>query len=258
MGGFYMASSNVGRFVWHEHLSKDPKAAIAFYTEVIGWKTQPFGDSGYTMWVSSQGPLGGTMKFPPEAEKAETSPLWMGHVQVDDVDETAARAKKLGGKVYKEPTDIPEVGRFAVIADPQGATFSIFQPKDAMALHDESKEGEFSWSELITSDPDAALKFYSELFGWKQLKETDMGTGGTYVIFGLGDKQLGGVMKQPKGMPTPPTWVYFTETRDLEGAIGRASGRGATVMIGPMEVPGGRVAELMDPQGALFALHEAA
>jgi predicted enzyme related to lactoylglutathione lyase len=253
-----MASSNVGRFVWHEHLSKDPKAAIAFYTEVIGWKTQPFGDGGYTMWVSSQGPLGGTMKFPPEAEKAETAPLWMGHVQVDNVDETAARTKQLGGKVHKEPTDIPGVGRFAVVADPQGATFSIFQPKDPMTLHDESKEGEFSWSELITTAPDTALKFYSELFGWKKLKEIDMGTAGTYVIFGLGDKQLGGVMKQPKGMPTPPTWVYFTETRDLEGAIGRARGRGATVMIEPMEVPGGRVAELMDPQGALFALHEAA
>lgn len=253
-----MASSNVGRFVWHEHLSRDPKAAIAFYTEVIGWKTQPFGDSDYTMWVSDQGPLGGTMKFPPEGQKAEAPPTWMGHVQVDNVDETATLAKKLGGKVHKEPTDIPEVGRFAVIADPQGATFSVFQPNDPMALHDESKEGEFCWSELITSDPEAALKFYSRLFGWKKIKEMDTGLTGPYVIFGIGEKQLGGVVKQPKGLPTPPTWVYFTETRDLEGAVGRASGRGATVMIEPMQVPGGRVAELMDPQGALFALHQAA
>jgi predicted enzyme related to lactoylglutathione lyase len=254
-----MANSNVGRFVWYEHLSKDPKAAIAFYTDVIGWKTQPFsGNADYTMWVSKQGPLGGSMKFPEEATKAHTAPLWMGHVQVDDVDKSTARAKELGGKVHKEPTDIPGVGRFAVIADRQGATFSIFQPKDAMKLHDETKEGEFCWSELITNDPDDALEFYSGLFGWDKMKEVDMGTSGTYVIFGLGGKQLGGVMKQPKGMPTPPTWVYFTETKNLEAAVGRASGKGATVTVEPMQVPGGRVAELMDPQGALFALHEAA
>lgn len=253
-----MANSNVGRFVWHEHLTKDPKAAVDFYTSVIGWKTQPFGDGGdYTMWVGSQGPLGGTMKLPDEAEKMGTPPQWMGHVQVDDVDATAKRASTLGGKVYKAPSDIPAVGRFAVIGDPQGATISIFKPNGSMTLHDDTKEGEFCWNELVTSDQKAAFAFYSELFGWKRMSEMDMGNMGTYVIFGVNEKQLGGIMKQPKGMPMPPMWIYYAETSDLESAIGRARGKGATVMNGPMEVPGGRIAQLMDPQGAMFALHEA-
>src|ERR1041385_3048930 len=98
-GGPTMANASVGSFVWHEHLTKDPKAAIAFYKDVVGWTTQPFGDGGeYTMWVGSQGPLGGTMKLPEEAAKMGTPPHWMGHVQVEDVDASASRVKKLGGK----------------------------------------------------------------------------------------------------------------------------------------------------------------
>src|SRR5258708_39658384 len=98
-----MANANNGHFVWHEHLTKDPKAAIAFYTEVIGWKTQPFAEGGdYVMWVGSQGPLGGVMKLPDEAAKMGTPPNWMGNVQGDSVGATAALTKKLGGECYKE------------------------------------------------------------------------------------------------------------------------------------------------------------
>jgi predicted enzyme related to lactoylglutathione lyase len=255
-----MANSNVGRFVWHDHLTRNPKAAIAFYTEVLGWKTQPYGaGDAYTMWVGSQGPLGGTMGLSEEQRKTGLAPYWMGHVQVENVDRTAEQAAKLGGKIEKEPTDIPAVGRFAVIADPQKATLSIFTPKDAMKLHDDTKEGEFCWAELMTSNQGAALEFYSQLFGWKKTSEIDMGERvGAYVAFGIGTKQIGGIMNQPKGMPFPPMWVYYVQTADLEAALGRASGHGGTVMNGPMEVPGGRIAQLMDPEGAMFALHESA
>ena len=253
-----MAHANNGHFVWHEHLTKDPKAAIAFYTEVVGWKTQPFAEGGdYIMWVGSQGPLGGVMKLPDEAAKMGTPPHWMAHVHVADVDGTAALAKKLGGKVHKEPTDIPTVGRFAVIADPQGAFLSVFKANSTMMLHDVSKEGEFCWNELVTSDSAAAFKFYSELFGWKLLQDMDMGPMGTYRIYGVGDKQLGGMMTTPKGAPMPPMWGYYIETSDLDAAIGRATKRAAKIMNGPMEVPGGgRIAQLTDPQGAAFALHQ--
>jgi predicted enzyme related to lactoylglutathione lyase len=253
-----MANSNVGRFVWHEHLTKNPKAAIAFYSDVVGWKAEPFGQE-YMMWVGSQGPLGGTMKMADESAKNGALPHWMGHVQVDDVDATVDRAKKLAAKVVRDPTDIPTVGRFAVITDPRGAEISLFKPNRDMAPHDMTKEGEFCWNELMTSDPAGAFKFYSELFGWKKMAELDMGERvGTYLIFGLGETQLGGIMKQPAGMPMPPMWVYYTETKDLENAIGRATGKGGTVMNGPVEVPGGRIAQLMDPEGAMFALHQAA
>jgi predicted enzyme related to lactoylglutathione lyase len=106
-----MASANQGLFVWYEHLTRDPQAAIAFYSEVIGWKTQPFGDGGdYIMWVGGQGPLGGVMRLPEEAAKMGAPPHWMAHVEVESADATAALVKRSGGKVYKEPTDIPTVG----------------------------------------------------------------------------------------------------------------------------------------------------
>ena len=247
-----------GQFVWYELLTEDPKTAIAFYADVVGWKTQPFGENGdYTMWVGSQGPLGGVMKLPEEAKKMGAPPNWMSHVQVKDVDSTAALAGKLGGRVYKEPTDIPTIGRFAVIADPQGAAIMIFKPTRAMELHDQSKQGEFCWRELLTSDSAAASTFYSEIFGWKILQEMDMGPMGIYRIFGLGERRLGGMMTTPKDSPMPPMWLYYTETSDLDAAIGRATQRGAKIMNGPMDVPGGgRIAQLTDPQGAAFALHQ--
>ena len=105
---------------------------------------------------------------------------------------------------------------------------------------------------------EAAFKFYAEIFGWKTLQEMDMGPMGTYRIYGVGDKQLGGMMTTPKGAPMPPMWLYYTETSDLDAAIARATRRGAKVMNGPLDVPtGGRIAQLIDPQGAAFALHQA-
>ncbi len=253
-----MADSKIGTFVWYEHLTDDPKAAIAFYTEVVGWKTQPFGTGDdYTMWVGSQGPLGGNMKLPDQAKKMGAPPHWIGNVRVESVDATATLATKLGGKIYKEASDIPDVGRFAVIADPQGAALSIFQPKAAMEAHDATKEGEFCWRELMTSDRVSAFKFYSELFGWKSIQEMDTGPMGIYQVFGMGDEGIGGMMTIPKGAPMPTAWLYYAETKDLDAAIARATKRGAKVMNGPMDIPGGaRIAQLMDPQGAAFALHE--
>src|SRR5262249_17115511 len=140
-------------------------------------------------WVGSQGALGGVMELPAEAAKMGAPPHWIGNVQVDDVDATVVQVTKLGGKVHKAPSDIPTVGRFAVIADPQGGAVSVFKPNNPMTLHDVTKEGEFCWNELMTSDSAAAWKFYSEIFGWKSIQEMDMGAMGTYRVFGFGDKQ---------------------------------------------------------------------
>ena len=251
-----MANANNGLFVWFELLTRDPKAAIAFYSEVVGWKTQPFGEDGYTMWVGSQGPLGGVMQLPAEAAKMGAPPHWLASVQVENVDATVTLAKKLGGKVYMEAFDIPTVGRYAVLGDPQGPSISVFTPGGAMPPHDTSKEGEFCWNELVTSDSVAAFSFYSALFGWKVLQEMDMGPMGTYRIYGVGETRLGGMMTSPKSGGPPPMWLHYLEISDLDAALARATKRGAKVMNGPMDVPGGgRVVALQDPQGAGFALH---
>jgi predicted enzyme related to lactoylglutathione lyase len=238
-------------------MTKDSKAAIAFYGEVVGWKTQPFAEGNdYMMWVGSQGPLGGVMKLPAEAAKMGVPPHWTANVIVANVDATVAQVKKLGGKVRHEPEDIPTVGRFAVITDPQGAAIAVFTAAGKMEAHDVTKEGEICWNELLTSDSAAAVSFYTEVFGWKILQEMDMGPMGKYRIFGIGDKQLGGMMTLPPGNPFPPAWLYYVETSNIDNAIARATKQGAKVMNGPMDVPGGRAAQLMDPQGAAFGLHQ--
>src|SRR5258708_24313678 len=104
-----MSDSIVGRFVWHELLTTDPQAALPFYSDVVGWKTQPWESGEYTMWVGGEGPLGGTMKLPDEARKMGAPPHWTSNVAVADVDATVAQARKLGGRVYVEPNDIPQV-----------------------------------------------------------------------------------------------------------------------------------------------------
>jgi predicted enzyme related to lactoylglutathione lyase len=252
-----MASVKKGQFVWYEDMTKDPRGAIAFYSDVVGWKTEPFQGSDYTMWVGKQGPLGGVMKHSDEAAGKGAPASWIAHVQVDDVDAAAARARQLGGRVYKEPTDLPSVGRFAVIADPQGAALAVFAPASDMPLHDVSEEGEFCWNELVTSDSSAAFKFYSALFGWRILEEMDMGPMGTYRIFGIGDRRLGGIMTAPKEQAASPAWLFYAETGDLDAALRRATTKGAKVLNGPMEIPGGaRIVAFQDPQGAAFALHQ--
>ncbi|HVV85913.1 MAG TPA: VOC family protein [Kofleriaceae bacterium] len=251
-------ASNDGRFVWHEHLTPDPKASIAFYTEVVGWKTEAFGDGGYQMWASAQGPMGGVMALPDEAIKAGGRASWMGHVQVADVDATTARAEKLGGKVCNPPTDIPTVGRFAVVADPQGATISLFKPGGPMPLHDVNQPGEICWNELVTSNREAAIAFYGELLGWKIFDHMDMGPMGKYSIYGVGDVQVGGIMDTPPGAGFPPTWFFYAATSDLDAAASRVKAAGGSIMHGPSDVPGGRIVQLMDPLGAAFALHQQA
>jgi uncharacterized protein len=251
-----MTNAQPGNFVWYDLLTKDPNAAKGFYGEVVGWKTEQFGDSHYSMWVGSQGPLGGVMKLPDDVAKQGVPPHWMANVCVANVDETVKKVKELGGKVMKEAEDIATVGRFAVVTDPQGGAISLFSPKTEMKLHDLEKEGEFCWNELMTTDLEGAFSFYEKVFGWTKIQDMDMGPMGTYRIFGLGDKQLGGMMKKPDNAPMPTSWTYYAQVADVEAAVARATKQGAKVLNGPMDVPGGgRVAICMDPQGAAFALH---
>jgi hypothetical protein len=209
------------------------------------------------MWIGSQGALGGVMTLPEEAQKMGTPPHWMAHVEVDDVEASVAKVKQLGGKVHVPPTDVPTVGRFSVIADPQGASLSLFTPSQKMEGHDISKEGEFTWNELLTTDRESAFKFYSALFGWEKKSDVDMGPIGKYLVYGQGEKQYGGMFTKTADMTMPPSWIYYIHMNDLDAAVSRATSNRGKLMHGPMEVPGGdRIAQLTDPQGAFFALHE--
>lgn len=254
--------SDPGRFVWYELLTSDPAAAQAFYADVVGWRPEATTADGapYTMFVGPQGPVGGVTALPAAAQQLGASPYWQANVEVADVDATVALVEQLGGKVYLRET-VPDIGRFAVIADPQGAVLAVFTPATAMPSHDARQPGEIGWHELYTTDNHAALAFYQRVAGWESKGSVDLGPMGAYLLWGRGAAQLGGMMTMPPGMttpdgrPVPPSWMYYVVVADLDAALARATARGARVINGPMPVPGGqRVVLLLDPQGAAFAL----
>src|SRR5512138_2009409 len=159
-----------GRFAWHDLMTTDPEAAKKFYSAVIGWGTQEWTGSSqpYTMWMAGDAMVGGIMELPEEARKMGAPPHWLTYLETQDIDETYALATKLGARTYVPPTDIPTVGRFAVLADPQGATFALFTPlpSERPPMKDLDREGAFSWHELMTTNQTDAWTFYEELFGW--------------------------------------------------------------------------------------------
>jgi uncharacterized protein len=246
-----------GRFVWHELMTTDPQAAGAFYSKVLPWKTQPSGMPDYTLWVSGKTQTGGLMAQPESARQSGAPPSWLVYIGTPDVDATAAAAERLGGKVLKSPMDIPGVGRFAVLADPQGAAFAVFKP-GGTPPPDGAPSTDFSWHELATSDQHAALSFYSELFGWSRGPTHDMGPAGTYQLIEHGGAQVGGAYKLMDASK-PPHWLTYIQVTSVDKAAAAAKAAGGRVTQGPMEVPGGsRIAQILDPQGGAFAVHEPA
>ncbi|WP_224361562.1 VOC family protein [Hyalangium versicolor] len=246
-----------GRFVWYDLMTTDAAAAKAFYTEIIGWKTQRWEQAGYEMWAVGEQTVGGMMALPDEAKKMGARPHWLAYIETDDVDATVKKAEQLGGKVHHPPTDIPTVGRFATLADPQGASFAVFKPTES-GPDAPQKAGFFSWHELYTTDYKAAWKFYSELFGWKNTRSMDMGEDmGEYWMYGLDSQNsMGGMSNVAKQQNTPPYWLYYVTVDDIDATVARIQKRGGKLLNGPMEVPGGdRIAQCMDPQGAMFAVH---
>ena len=245
-----------GRFVWHELMTTDPQAAGAFYSKVLPWKTQPSGMPDYTLWVAGKTQTGGLMAQPESARQAGAPPSWLVYIGTPDVDATAAAAERLGGRVIKAPADIPNVGRFAVLSDPQGATFAVFTPGSMPAGG--APPSHFSWHELATSDQQGALAFYSELFGWVRGPAHDMGPAGTYQLIEHGGTQVGGLYKLMDASK-PPHWLTYIQVASVDKAAAAAKAAGGRVTQGPMEVPGGsRIAQIVDPQGGAFAVHELA
>jgi predicted enzyme related to lactoylglutathione lyase len=250
-----------GQFVWYDLMTTDPEAAQAFYTSVVGWGTQVWENAGmsYTMWTAGDTPIGGIMKLPDEAVAGGARPHWVGYVAVPDTDATVARAQELGGKVMVPPTDIPTVGRFAVIADPQGALTAPFTPQGTgPGPKLPPPVGHFSWHELATTtDSETAFAFYADLFGWQKTSAMDMGDMGVYQMFGPGGVPFGGIYKKPAEQPGPPSWLHYARVPDVNAAVEAVRQKGGQVLNGPMEVPGGdMIAMILDPQGGPSAVHE--
>jgi uncharacterized protein len=244
-----------GRFVWFDLLTTNPDATHAFYPAVTGWGTSQWnGPMSYTMWTANGAPLGGVMDLP----ETSRTPHWLAYISSPNVDESVRQAEDLGARVLVPASNVPAVGRFAILSDPQGAAFAIFTPdKDAPGHEGEAEPGEFSWHELATHDYPAAYRFYERLFGWERTSSIDMGGGAIYQMFGRNGVVLGGMFNRTPEMPGPPSWLHYVRVPNLDAAVDAVRTRGGEVVSGPMEVPGGDlIAQCVDPQGARFALHE--
>jgi uncharacterized protein len=245
-----------GNFLWYELMTTDPEAAAAFYRHVVGWGARDAAIPGlrYTLFTTETTPVAGLMALPPQASAAGARPDWIGYIGAEDVDAYAERVKQAGGHVYHGPEDIPGIGRFAIVADPQGAAFALFKGGMQDQPPAQMTPGRVGWHELHAADWEKAFTFYSGLFGWEKGDAMDMGPIGIYQLFKAGGPAIGGIFTKPPAEPAP-YWLFYFNVAAVEEAAGRVKEKGGRVINGPHQVPGGSwIIQCVDPQGAMFAL----
>ena len=252
------AIATTGNFVWHELRTTDGKGAEDFYTHVVGWQAKKFpGGMPYTLLSVGEVPTAGLMELSPDMLAGGMKPSWAGFIGVDDVDAYAKRVEQAGGKLQVAPQDIPGVGRFASVTDPQGAVFLLFKGarNDAPPPLPAGSPGTVGWNELSANDGEAAWSFYSGVFGWKEEGTMDMGAMGKYIMFNSGGPMVGGMMTRDPSKSAAPSWLYYFSVEDIEAAATKIREKSGQVYMGPHEVPGGQwIVVGQDPQGATFAV----
>jgi uncharacterized protein len=247
-----------GDFIWYELITSDPEAARRFYEDVVGWRIAPAEDMpDYRLiWAAENDGVGGVMALPPGAGATGMRPMWLGYVGVDDVDTAAAAAKAAGGAIHMAPQDIPGVGRFAFLSDPQGAMIYVMRGNSPDPSHafDQAKERHCAWNELSTTDQDGALAIYGSMFGWEKAGGMPMGELGEYSFLKSGETNLGAMMNRMKP-DVPPMWVFYFFLNGLDAAVERIKAGGGSIIQEPIEIPGGSFSLVAaDPQGAAFGL----
>jgi predicted enzyme related to lactoylglutathione lyase len=251
-------SQVLGRHVWSELMTTDPKAAESFYDKVVGWTSEPFAGSPtpYTQFKrAGDVAVAGLMERP---EGMNMPPFWSMYIAVPKLEDAVAEVKRLGGSELSGLIEVPTIGRMQMLKDPQGAAFYVIQPEPREHAADADPQvGEASWLELMTTDAPAAMTFYQQLLGWQPSEAMDMGEMGKYQMFNRGDRMIGGMMNKPPAMAqVPPFWAIYFLVPDINAAVERVKANGGTILNGPLEVPGGDwIVNGMDPQGAAFSLH---
>jgi predicted enzyme related to lactoylglutathione lyase len=238
-----------GTFSWTDLSTPDAEASKAFYGPLFGWdfKDNPIPEGGIYVMAKLGGRSAAAMY-----ESTERHPAWASYVTVDDADAITERARELGANVMSEPFDVMDFGRMAVLQDPPGAVFCVWQPGTSIGAQVVNGPGALSLNQLNTTDLDAARRFYTDLFGWRF--EDIQGGPGPYTAIHHGDNLAGGMMQLPPGQPAPPHWLVYFGSDDLDRAAEQISSAGGRVVVEKMDVPGGQILVAQDPQGATFAL----
>ncbi len=246
-----------GAFSWSELMTADPGSAVNFYGAVLGWtdNVMPMPQGDYHLQQIGKTPAAGIMALP----EPGLPTAWVHYITVDDVDAVAERAVELGGSIQVPAMDIPTVGRFCGLLDPQGAFFHVIK-YEAMSQGDDMPEmdfaksfvthGAFSWFQLQTTDPDAAAKFYGALLGWEIVEEQM--PSGPYNSIKVAGAGVGGIMAI-FAPGTPPHWGAYVTVNDADAASAAASAAGGTIIVPPTDIPKvGRFSMVQDPTGGML------
>ncbi|HEY0156922.1 MAG TPA: VOC family protein [Thermoanaerobaculia bacterium] len=237
-----------GSFCWIELATSDAAAARSFYTQLFGWTVNeiPMGEMGSYFIFQHRGRDCAAMY---EGTGEGIPPNWLSYVAVADADASAEQAKTLGGQILKEPFDVFDSGRMAVISDVQGAVFAIWQPRSHIGVGVRDEPGTLCWNELQARDVDRAKTFYTALFPWR-MKETE-----DYTEWHLGSNAVGGMMPSQAPPEVPSMWLAYFAVTDCDGVTARAESLSGEAIVPPMDIPNvGRMSVLADPQGATFAI----
>jgi predicted enzyme related to lactoylglutathione lyase len=243
---------------WADVSSPDIEAAVSFYEQLFGWEASEPGDpeetGGYRMFTRGGKAVAGA--GPTRSE--EQPPAWMTYVTVADAEAAAERAKAAGGAVVVEPMDVMTAGRMAVLADPAGAVFAVWQPREHIGAELVNEPGSMTWNELRTRDTEGAKRFYGELFGWDGMAYSEMEAYTVWTLGGNAPENGKGGMIDMDGteMPAevPPHWDVTFAVEDADQTAERAKELGGNVVFGPMDIAVGRMAGIQDPTGAMFSV----
>jgi hypothetical protein len=246
-----------GTFSWTDLSTTDQEAAKSFYTALFGWEftDMPAGEGVmYSMAFIDGRSVGAISPQPQQQREAGVPPLWNSYITVEDVDAGAARAKELGASMHAPPFDVMEAGRMAVIQDPQGAYFMLWQPKQHPGAGLVNAPGALSWNELGSPDLDGSAQFYGDLLGWTTAPME--GSDPPYLVITTADGHANGGIRPPMPPGTPPFWLVYFATADIDASVAKISELGGTVLAPSTDIGIAKIAVAADPQGAVFALYD--
>ena len=248
-----------GAFCWIELSTTDQNAAKTFYSSLFGWAIQefPMGPNDfYTMFQLEGRETAAAYTMRPEQRSQGVPPHWLIYIAVASADDAASRAGQLGGRVFAPPFDVYDVGRMAVVQDPTGAVFALWQPKRHIGTGISGVPGTLCWADLMTPDPARAKEFYSGLFGWRIITGENDPSGYLHIV--NGESFIGGIPPAKHRDPNiPPHWLVYFAVSNCDESAAKAKGLGAKTHLAPMTMENvGRWAILADPQGAVFAIFQ--
>jgi predicted enzyme related to lactoylglutathione lyase len=258
------SSDTPSDFFWYELMTPDQAGSEAFYTKVVGWTAAAMNPDShgnpYVVVSAGTRGIGGLLQLTDEMKAGGARPGWLGYIHAADVDAKVKAIIEAGGSQLLPPTEIPGVGRFAMVADPGGAAFYVMNPKPPEGMEPgpmppAGTPGTCGWRELFSTLGDkGAVDFYSAQFGWETVGEFDMGEMGIYRLWGHDGEQLGGMMNKPDNIPVS-VWNFYFTVDGIDAGAERIKEAGGQILMGPHEVPGGQwIVQGLDPQGANFAL----